>query len=75
MGQSQTLRVRQSYVALFCVSLNILMLFFPFLQTEDKWENDDKQDIGDDNVLTEVDIPKLPNIVYDPQSDDAPGIG
>ena len=51
------------------------MLFFSFLQTEDKWKNDDKQDIGDDNVLTEVDIPKLPNIVYDPLSDDAPGIG
>ena len=75
MGQSQTLRVRQSYVALSCVSLNISMLFFSFLQTEDKWKNDDKQDIGDDNVLTEVDIPKLPNIVYDPLSDDAPGIG
>ena len=44
------------------------------MQTEDNWESFGEEEDDDDDVLIEVDIPELPDAVYDPQPDDAPGI-
>ena len=60
--------------SLLCVYLNSLILFFSCLQTKENWESDGEEGDDNDDVLIEVNIPVLPDAVYDPQPDEAPGI-